>query len=145
MNENHQRLCPSEGWASYLQDEVLPTLTADLKLGGALLEIGPGPGAATDWLRAHFERVVAVEVDEVARRAPRAALRRVQRRGRAGYGAALDFADATFDAVACFTMLHHVPTLSEQRSLLTEAVRVLRDDGVLFRARRGQPREPGSP
>lgn len=134
MNENHQRLCPSEGWASYIQDEVLPTLTADLKLGGALLEIGPGPGAATDWLRAHFERVVAIEVDEEAAGLLRQRFAGFNVEVVLGNGAALDFADETFDAVACFTMLHHVPTLSEQRSLLTEAVRVLRADGVLFGA-----------
>ena len=31
-----------------------------------MLEIGPGPGAATDWLRHKVGRLTAVEVDETA-------------------------------------------------------------------------------
>src|ERR1700733_13611383 len=63
MNENHSRVCPSPEWAEYLQAEVLPAVTRDVDLGDELIEVGPGPGAATDWLRHRVERLVAVELE----------------------------------------------------------------------------------
>ena len=51
-----------------------------------------------------------------------------------GDAAALEYADESFDSVACFTMLHHVPTVSLQNRLLAEALRVLRPGGVLLGA-----------
>lgn len=131
MNEHHRQLCPSEEWASFLEHEVLPAVTADVDLGSEMLEIGPGPGASTEWLRHRVGRLVAVEVDGDAadRLARRFADTNVEvRHGDAG---ALGDVDATYDAVGSFTMLHHVATLAEQRAILAEAVRVLRPGGVL--------------
>ena len=51
MNENHARLCSSPEWMGWMADELMPCLTRDIDLGGRMLEIGPGPGAATEWLR----------------------------------------------------------------------------------------------
>jgi SAM-dependent methyltransferase len=42
----------------------------------------------------------------------------------------MSFDDASFDAVVCFTMLHHVPSAEMQDRLLAEAARVLRPGGV---------------
>jgi hypothetical protein len=50
MNENHAKLMPSPEWAAHIQDEVLPQATAGVELGTDLLELGPGPGAATAFL-----------------------------------------------------------------------------------------------
>jgi ubiquinone/menaquinone biosynthesis C-methylase UbiE len=47
-----------------------------------------------------------------------------------GQAEALPFADASFDAVVCFTMLHHVPSARLQDRLFAEACRVLRPGGV---------------
>src|SRR6266508_41849 len=44
---------------------------------------------------------------------------------------ALPFRSGQFSAVACFTMLHHVPNLSMQDRMLAELRRVLRPGGVL--------------
>src|SRR5437763_1000932 len=44
------------------------------------------------------------------------------------------FAEASFDSVGCFTMLHHLPTAHEQFRTLCEAFRVLRPGGVLVGA-----------
>src|SRR5260221_3403759 len=66
MNENHARVCPSAEWAAYIQDEVLPSLTEHADLGDDMLEIGPGPGAATEWLRHRVRRLTALEIDDEA-------------------------------------------------------------------------------
>jgi SAM-dependent methyltransferase len=100
-------------------------------LGAAMLEIGPGPGAATDWLRHKVEQLTVVEIDEAA-----AGLLTERYSGtnvavRTGSGADLDYPDGTVDSVGTFTMLHHVPTLALQNKILAEAFRVLRPGGVL--------------
>jgi hypothetical protein len=61
VNENHA-LCASPEWAEYLQTDVLPRLADGIELGPRLLEVGPGPGAATDWLRHRVTSLTAVEI-----------------------------------------------------------------------------------
>jgi len=131
MNEEHAKLCSSPEWAEHLQTEVLPVVTRDVDLGKHMLEIGPGPGAATDGLRHRVSQLTAVEVDEAA-----AALLAERYAGTnveivTGSASKLGFPDDTFDSVGCFTMLHHVPTIAQQNQLLAEALRVLRPGGTL--------------
>jgi ubiquinone/menaquinone biosynthesis C-methylase UbiE len=130
MNENHARVCPSPQWAAFIQDEVLPALTQNARLGDEMLEIGPGPGAATDWLRQRVRRLTAVEVD------PDAARKLADKYAEVGVvvGTATDlgYPDESFDSVGSFTMLHHVPTRAGQDKILAEAYRVLRPGGVLI-------------
>ncbi len=132
MNENHAQLCPSPGWATYLHDEVLPSLTRIADLGAVMLELGPGPGAATEWLRHRVQRLVVVESDE-------GAVANLGQRFRdstveiiAGDATELDFPDESFDSVGAFTMIHHVPSPALQQRLLAEAYRVLRRGGVFL-------------
>jgi len=132
MNENHARLCPSPQWADWIQGELLPSLTAGVDLGAEMLEIGPGPGAATGWLRRRVRRLVALEIDEEA-----AARLAAQYDGgnvevTVGDATAMTFGDASFDSVATFTMLHHVPTAAAQDQILAETLRVLRPGGLLI-------------
>jgi len=131
MNENHARVCGSPEWAEYLQTEVLPVVTRDVDLGAAMLEIGPGPGAATDWLRHKVRQLTVVEVDEAAAAALDERYRDTNVEVRTGSGAELGHPDASVDSVGTFTMLHHVPTLALQNKILAEAFRVLRPGGVL--------------
>ena len=131
MNEEHAKLCSSPEWAASIQDEVLPALTAHADLGADMLEIGPGPGAATDWLRNRVKRLTAVETDAEAA----ATLADRYRGGNVdvavGSATELGYPDGSFDSVGSFTMLHHVPTQALQVRLLAEAFRVLRPGGVL--------------
>jgi SAM-dependent methyltransferase len=131
MNENHARVCGSPEWAEYLQTEVLPVVTRDVDLGAVMLEIGPGPGAATDWLRHKVRQLTVVEVDEAAAAALDERYRGTNVEVRTGSGAQLGYEDASVDSVGTFTMLHHVPTLALQNKILAEAFRVLRPGGVL--------------
>ena len=132
MNSNHAKLMPSPQWAAHIQDEVLPQATAGVELGTDLLELGPGPGAATDWLRHRVSRLVAVEQEDEA-----AALLAARYAGTnvevvSGDAAALGYPDASFDTVATCTMLHHVPTRALQDKVLAEAFRVLRPGGTFL-------------
>jgi ubiquinone/menaquinone biosynthesis C-methylase UbiE len=132
MNENHASLCTSPEWAHYIQTEVLPVLTRDVDLGDRMLEIGPGPGAATEWLRSRVGKLTVVEVDEAAAAALAARYAGTNVEVVCSSAAELGFPDASFDSVGCFTMLHHVPTLALQNKVLAEACRVLRPGGALI-------------
>src|SRR5271156_4896608 len=110
MKEAPARLCPSPEWAARIQDEILPSLTRHADLGADMLEIGPGPGAATEWLRHQVRRVAAPEAAPAAA----AALAGRYPGGNVavvvGDAADLGFSGDSFDSVGSFTMLHHVPT-----------------------------------
>jgi SAM-dependent methyltransferase len=132
MNENHASLCPSPGWAEYIQSEILPILASHADLGEQMLEIGPGPGAATGWLCSRVKQLTALEIDGGA-----AALLTERFAGRnvevaVGDATRMAYPDAAFDSVGCFTMLHHVPTQTLQNRIFAEALRVLRPGGVLI-------------
>jgi ubiquinone/menaquinone biosynthesis C-methylase UbiE len=132
MNENHTKLMPSAEWFAHIQDEVLPQATAGVELGADLLELGPGWGAATEWLGPRVNRLVAVENEQesVTRLADKYAGTNVE--VVSGDATALRYPDASFDTVATCTMLHHVPTRALQDRVLAEAFRVLRPGGAFL-------------
>lgn len=131
MNTRHQRLCASPEWEAYLQTTVLPAVTAGVELGDEMLELGPGPGAATAWLRRHVSRLVVVERDEQYAAALRSRFDATNVEVVHADATALPFPADSFDCVAAFTMLHHVPTRPLQARVLSEALRVVRPGGVL--------------
>ena len=132
MNENHAALCSSPEWAEWLHTNVLPYLVRDVDLGDAMLEVGPGPGGATQWLRHRVRRLVTLE------NSPPAAEQLIEAYGGSnvttllGDATAMDFEDASFDSVGSFTMLHHVPSVTLQNLLFSEVLRVLRPGGVFI-------------
>jgi len=130
MNENH-KCCAGPEWAEYLHSEVLPAVTRDVDLGSELIEVGPGPGASTEWLHDRVQRLVAIELDPeaAATLATRFAGTNVEVLN--ADATALPFPDDSFDSAGCFTMLHHLPTAGLQDQLLAEVLRVLRPGSVL--------------
>jgi ubiquinone/menaquinone biosynthesis C-methylase UbiE len=134
MNEGHAKLCASPEWQEHMQTEVLPRVTTDVELGAEMLEVGPGPGATTDWLHQRVERlrVVELEAEAAARLRTRFAGTNVEVVH--GDAARMAFPDDSFDSAGCFTMLHHIPTVALQNRLLAEIRRVLRPGGVLVGA-----------
>lgn len=132
MNSDHDELCGSAEWAARIRGEILPSLTAAADLGACMLEIGPGPGAATEWLRQRVRQLTVLELDPAAagRLAARYAGTNVT--VAAGDAAELSYPDESFDSVGSFTMLHHVPTVSLQDKVIGEMFRVLRPGGVLI-------------
>ncbi|HYK66777.1 MAG TPA: class I SAM-dependent methyltransferase [Streptosporangiaceae bacterium] len=132
MNENHAQVCPSPEWAEHIQHDILPVLTRDVDLGTTMLEIGPGPGAATGWLARKVSKLTAVEVDPDAARLLTERYAGTNVEIVTGSGTEIDYPAGSFDSVGCFTMLHHVPTTALQNAILAEAFRVLRPGGVFI-------------
>jgi SAM-dependent methyltransferase len=127
MNRVHRRICASPGWAEMVREELLPWALDGCDLGRDVLEIGPGYGATTRVLAGRVPRLVVVDIDP----ALAARLQGVVTGGVVcGDGTALPFADASFDAVVCFTVLHHIPSVALQDRLFSEVRRVLRPGGV---------------
>lgn len=117
-----------------MQEEVLPRVTADVHLGTEMLEVGPGPGATTDWLHKRVERLRVVELEAEAAAKLRARFAGTNVEVVHGDAAAMAYPDDTFDSAGSFTMLHHIPTVPQQNRLLAEILRVLRPGGVLIGA-----------
>jgi SAM-dependent methyltransferase len=134
VNDDHEQFCASDRWRTELRTNILPAIISTTELGTDLLEIGPGYGATTDYLREHAERVVAVEIHPAL--ASRLAERYVGTNVEVvcGDATALDFEDDRFTAAASFFMLHHVPTFELQDRLFGEVARVLRPGGVFVAA-----------
>ncbi|MHB1929101.1 MAG: class I SAM-dependent methyltransferase [Acidimicrobiales bacterium] len=132
MNEHHAKLCSSPEWAEHLQTDILTPLARDVDLGAEMVEVGPGPGAATDWLRHRVARLVVVEFDEVAAEKLVARFAGTNVEVVHGDATAMTFGDGSFDSAGSFTMLHHVATFALQNRLLAEILRVLRAGGVLI-------------
>ena len=132
MNENHARLCSSPEWAEMIQTELLPSLAGEIKLGGSMLEVGPGAGAATVWLRQKVPHLVALELDATAAHVLENKLGGTDVEVVVGDATAMQFPDVCFDSVGSFTMLHHVKTIAAQHKVMSEIFRVLRPGGVLI-------------
>jgi SAM-dependent methyltransferase len=128
MNEGHAARCSSQEWAEFITTEVVPSVLGDTVPTGPLLEIGPGYGAATGMLSTIASDLTAVEID--AELAARLRERFPAVNVVDGSGDDLPFADGSFAAVFCFTMLHHVHSEAAQDALFAEARRVLRPGGT---------------
>lgn len=137
MNAFHRWYCRSGRWRDRLQATILPALVDGVDLGDELLEIGPGPGLTTDWLRRRVPHLTAIEID------PRLAAALQRRMAGAnvtiveGDATKMPFPDGSFSAAVSLTMLHHVPARLQDQ-LLSETCRVLRP-GAPFVGRDSTP------
>jgi len=130
MNFYHRRLCRSDKWRRKLESSILPFALDGVELGDDVLEVGPGPGLTTDFLKLTIARLTAIEIDK--KLAGRLKSRMVGSNVTVieGDATAMPFNDARFSGAVSFTMLHHVPSRELQNRLLREVARVLRKDGM---------------
>ncbi len=131
MNLLHRWYCRSPGWAKVVHQYMMPGVIGEKDLGADVLEIGPGPGHTTDWLRERVPHLTAIEIDEKLAASLEARLAGANVTVVEGDGTAMPFPDASFSSAVCFTMLHHVPSPELQDRLLAEACRVLRPGGIM--------------
>jgi len=130
MNLAHRWLCNSNCWRTIVEKRLMPWALEGLELGTDVLEIGPGPGITTAQLHAFVPNLTCVEVDEAYASSLSSRMMGESVRVLCGDGAVMPLPDASFDAVVCFTMLHHVGSIALQDQLLSEAARVLRSGGI---------------
>jgi ubiquinone/menaquinone biosynthesis C-methylase UbiE len=129
MSRLAQAFCRSAPWRAFAGRVVLPWALHGVELHGDVLEIGCGSGAMAAEMAQRFPgiRLTATDYDEsmvavaTLRLAERADVRQAD-------ATSLPFADATFDRVVTFVMLHHVMAWEQA---LAEIARVLRPGGIL--------------
>jgi ubiquinone/menaquinone biosynthesis C-methylase UbiE len=131
MNEAHEH-CGSDEWREMIRDVILPWALGDTDLGDDVIEVGPGYGATTDVLSVAVPRVTSVEIDEKLAAMLRERFADVPTVEIVNADAtSLAYPDERFTGAACFTMLHHVPTIALQDTLFGEIARVLRPGAAL--------------
>lgn len=111
-------------------NKILPWALNAIKLGECVLEIGPGPGVTTEWLRHRVGRVECLEIDCALADGLRERFSATNVTVRCGDATVMPYEDCSFASVVSCTMLHHIPTPELQDRLFREAYRVLRRGGV---------------
>lgn len=132
MNRLENWFCASSYWRKLTRKELLPWLLSGTQLGEHVLEIGAGPGAATEELRRRAGRVTSLEYSHafavgIARRSEVTNEAVVQ-----GDASALPFPEKMFSAAIAVLVLHHLKTRQAQEHAFAEVFRVLRPGGVFL-------------
>jgi ubiquinone/menaquinone biosynthesis C-methylase UbiE len=132
VNRFENWFCASSYWRRLTRKQLLPWLLSGTELGEHVLEIGAGPGAATEDLRKHAGRVTSLEYCH-------AFAAGLARRSRGTNGAvlqgdasALPFPEKTFSAAIAVLVLHHLETREAQERAFGEVFRVLRPGGTFL-------------
>jgi SAM-dependent methyltransferase len=110
----------------------MPWALGGASLHGPALEIGPGPGITTDYLRTRVGSLAALERDPTLAKKLRRRFHATNVQVIEGDATAMPFESGSFHAVFCFTMLHHVPSAFLQNRVISEALRVLAPCGLFI-------------
>jgi|SRR5580692_7298718 ubiquinone/menaquinone biosynthesis C-methylase UbiE len=132
MNRFENWFCGSSVWRRMTRDRVLPWIVSGTELGEHVLEIGAGPGAATEELRKRAGRVTSLEYSHAF--AQGIALRSQTTNGAVlqGDASTLPFPEKTFSAAIAVLVLHHLKSQEAQERAFSEIFRVLRPGGVFL-------------
>ena len=132
VNRFENWFCGSCLWRSVTRKQLLPWLLSGTELGEHVLEIGAGPGAATEELRKRARRVTSLEYSH-------AFAVGIARQNQSSNGAvlqgdasALPFPEQIFSAAIAVLVLHHLKTMEAQQFAFAEIFRVLRPGGVFL-------------
>ena len=131
MNRFENWFCASSFWRFATRKQLLPWLLSGVELGDHVLELGAGPGAATEELRKRAPRVTSLEYNHdfaagIARRSRGTNGAVVE-----GDAATLPFPEKKFSSAIAILVLHHLRSEEAQDRAFAELFRVLRPGGVL--------------
>src|SRR5882762_3464173 len=126
MNAYETWFCGSRLWRHVTRRQLLPWMVGGSELGEHVLELGAGPGAATEELKRRAGRVTSLEYDHefAARLGARA--NGTNASVIQGDAATLPFPDNTFTSAIAILMLHHLHSNELQDRAFVETARVLR-------------------
>jgi ubiquinone/menaquinone biosynthesis C-methylase UbiE len=132
MNRFETWACGSSFWRYVTRRQLLPWILEGSDLGGHVLELGAGLGAATEELKRRAARVTSLEYDHafvvsLAARVCSTNISVIQ-----GDAAALPFPPNTFSSAIAILMLHHLRSSELQNRAFAELFRVLRPGGVFL-------------
>jgi ubiquinone/menaquinone biosynthesis C-methylase UbiE len=130
MNHLHRWYCQSSQWKQKLENKILPWCLGGVDLGDEVLEVGPGPGLTTDWLRHRCKNITCIEVDPQLANSLNHRVASTTVSVQCGDATAMPYGDRTFSGAVAFTMLHHVPSQELQDRVFAEVYRVLRPGGI---------------
>ena len=132
MNAYETWFCGSWFWRWVTRRQLLPWLVGGSELGEHVLELGAGPGAATEELKGRTGRVTSLEYDHEFAARLGARVNGTNVSVLQGDAAALPFPDKTFTSAIAILMLHHLRSNELQDRAFAEIGRVLRPGGVLL-------------
>jgi ubiquinone/menaquinone biosynthesis C-methylase UbiE len=132
MNRFETWFCGSAYWRYATRRQLLPWLLQGCELGEHVLELGGGPGAATEELASRAARVTSLEFDHAFASKLGARVNGSNAAVIQGDAATLPFADGTFSSAIAILMLHHLRSSELQDRAFAEIWRVLRPGGVFL-------------
>src|SRR5437899_522430 len=132
MNRYETWFCGTRLWRWVTRRQVLPWILRGSQLGEHVLELGAGPGAATEELGRLAARVTSLEYDHAFAAKLGAHLNSSNAAVIQGDAATLPFADGTFSSAIAILMLHHLRSNGLQDRAFAETWRVLRPGGVFL-------------
>ncbi|MGC1615421.1 MAG: class I SAM-dependent methyltransferase [Candidatus Acidiferrum sp.] len=132
MNRFENWFCASSFWRGVTRKHLLPWLLSGTELGEHALEIGAGPGAATEELRMRAGRVTSLEFSHAFAASLAARSRSTNGAVLQGDASTLPFSENTFSAAIAILVLHHLRSPEAQERAFAEIYRVLRPGGVFL-------------
>lgn len=132
MNRFETWFCGSPFWRYVTRRQLLPWIVQGSNLGDHVLELGAGPGVATEELGRLAPRVSSLEFDytfaaKLGARVSGSNVTMIQ-----GDASSLPFADGSFSSAIAILMLHHLRSNELQDRAFTEIARVLQPGGVFL-------------
>ena len=132
MNACETWFCGTRLWRWVTRRQLLPWILQGSELGEHVLEVGAGPGAATEELERLAGRVTSLEYDHAFAAKLGARLNGSNTAVIQGDAAALPFADGSFSSAIAILMLHHLRSSELQDRAFAEICRTLQPGGVFL-------------
>src|SRR6266852_3979429 len=132
MNRYETWFCGTRLWRWVTRRQLLPWILQGSELGEHVLELGAGPGAATEELGRLAARVTSLEYDHAFAAKLGARVNGSDATVIQGDASTLPFADRTFSSAIAILMLHHLRSAELQNRAFAETCRVLRPGGIFL-------------